>query len=123
MVLPAMTAGLITFYARGVMEEVYRNRLTWKQVAPCPECVGMAAVLDCGRLGDRVWLAGPDGWEGPFLVVDCSNAAHLAAQRARGLMAEVSWEQAQEWHMRGPIEGRVSWAEPTARQNLEHLAE
>jgi hypothetical protein len=66
-------------------------------------------VIDCGRIGERVWIDGPNGWEGPFLTVDCSNAAHLAAQKARRLIAEVDWETGQRWHMRGPIEGEIRW--------------
>lgn len=101
--------GIITFYAQGVFEEVYANRLRWGQVQPCPECIGLAAVLDCGRLGEQVLIKGPDGWEGPFLVVDCSNAAHLAQQKKRRLIAEVDWETGQRWHMRAPIAGDIRW--------------
>jgi hypothetical protein len=104
-----LAAGIITFYARGVFEIVYENRLRWGQVQPCPECIGLAAVLDCGRLGERVWIDGPNGWEGPFLVADCSNAAHLPAQKKRRLTAEVDWDTGQRWHMRAPIEGDIRW--------------
>ncbi len=94
------------------METVYENRLAWGHVAPCPECIGMAAVIEAEHLGDKVWIEGPDGYEGPFLVVDCANAAHLEKLKERRLVAEVDWQTAQRWQMKGPIEGRVLWLEP-----------
>lgn len=72
----------------------------------------MAAVIEAEHLGDKVWIEGPDGYEGPFLIVDCANAAHLEKLKERRLVAEVDWQTAQRWHMRGPIEGRVLWLEP-----------
>jgi hypothetical protein len=103
--------GMITFYAPGLMEDVYNRRLAWGQVQPCPQCIGLAAVPDCGRIGRKVWLNG----EGPFLVVDCSTAAHRAGYEARGLVAEVDWPTARRWEMTGPIRGRAQWTPPWAR--------
>ena len=49
-------AGSVTYYAPGVMERVYTNRLSWNHVEPCEECIGMIAVLDREHIGKRAWL-------------------------------------------------------------------
>lgn len=100
--------GLATYYSPGVMERVavYRG-------LSCDECIGYAAMVDPAYLGQRVWIGRPgQRSEGPFLVVDCGNAEHRAAQTARGLIAEVDFPTAQRWKMRGPITVRVSLQEP-----------
>jgi hypothetical protein len=106
--LALLVAGSATFYAPGVMEDVYANRLAWGHVQPCAACVGMVALMDRDTIGQLVYLQ-RDGLdpEGPFLVVDCANAAHLAALRARNRVVEVDFETAQRWGMQGPIPVRV----------------
>lgn len=105
-----LLTGLLTFYAPHVMERVaaYRGLDT-----ACPECIGYAATVDPAYLGRRIWIARPGHRpEGPFLVVDCGNAAHRAQQQARGLIAEVDYPTARRWNMRGPIRARVHLVHP-----------
>ena len=90
--------GDATFYAPGVMTEVLANRIAWGHVQPCPECIGMVALADCGQLGARAWIIGPRGMEGQFLVTDCGTFL------TPGRVAEVDWDTAQRWGMRGPVE-------------------
>lgn len=95
--------GVATYYAHSVMEQVYANRLHWGQVQPCPECVGMVALLDCERIGSKVWLRHNEEVVGPYLVVDCAAKRDLSTIRKRQIVAEVSYEQGLAWHMAGPI--------------------
>jgi hypothetical protein len=100
LLLAATITGHVTYYAPGVMERVYANRLAWGHVQPCPACVGMVAVPDCRRLGERVTLQRPGrGPEGPFLVVDCGRLM------TPGRIAEVDWPTARRWRMAGPLPG------------------
>jgi len=96
--------GLATFYAPGVFERVANYR-----GLSCADCIGYAAMVDPQWIGQRVWI-GRVGQpsEGPFLVVDCGQAEHRAGQKARGLVAEVDFETARRWNMRGPVMVRVS---------------
>lgn len=102
--LAGTLTGEVTYYNPGIMEAVYANRLRWRQVEPCAECVGMVALLDRDHLGRRVWIARP-GYppEGPFLVVDCAGRADRPRLQARGLVAEVDWPTARRWQMTGPL--------------------
>jgi hypothetical protein len=81
LLLSVLIAGSATYYNPGLMDEVYRNRLAWGQVEPCGECVGMVALLDAERIGERVWLSfdGGSSHVGPMLVVDCATAGHREA--------------------------------------------
>ena len=54
--LAPMLVGICLYYADGVME-----RLAAYHGLECAECVGMVAVTDCDRLGERIWLQRPDG--------------------------------------------------------------
>lgn len=98
--------GWLTFYAPEPMRHVYERRLGWGQVRPCPACIGMVAVTDCDRIGDKLWVQGPQGWEGPFLVVDCGLF------RTPGRIAEVDYATALRWGMRGPIPGALAYCDP-----------
>lgn len=42
--------------------------------------------------------------EGPYLIVDCSAAEDLPRHRRNGKVAEVDWQTAQRWRMRGPLD-------------------
>lgn len=118
---PALT-GSVTYYNPGIMEATYRARLQWGHVAPCPDCVGMIALLDPAHLGKRVWLQRPGHpIEGPFLVVDCAAEKDRARLRARGLVGEVGWPVAQRWRMTAPIHGVTVWfTNPTRAEAPAH---
>jgi len=92
--------GYATFYAPNVMEATaeYRGLL-----GTCPDCVGYAAMIDPEWIGQRVWISRPGHRAELFLVVDCGKEEHRAAQKARGLVAEVDFPTAVRWKMRGRI--------------------
>lgn len=107
LLLSWLLSGWLTYYASGVMEQVYANRLLWGHVQPCPACVGLAAAIDREMVGKYVALRGPEGWEGPFLVVDCAMMQHVANLRERGIIGEVDYPTAKRWQMRGPVRGEM----------------
>jgi hypothetical protein len=92
--LALLIAGSATYYNPGIMDQVYANRLAWGQVEPCGECVGMVALIDAERIGERVWLSfdGGSSHVGPMLVVDCATAGHREALLARGWAVDVGWD-------------------------------
>lgn len=106
LLLAVVMTGSVTYYADGVFDEVYTNRLAFGHVQPCPECIGLIAVLDRQFVGDLAYVTRPGrAEEGPFLVADCAAVEDLARLQKRGLVAEVDWATAQRWGMRGPIHG------------------
>lgn len=102
---PELRVGLATYYDAGVMERVWQYRQT--HLAPCPECVGRAALLDCADLGRRVWVNNGSEWAGPLHVIDCAQAGHRAMLIARGWVVDLEYELAVRWGMRGPLPVRV----------------
>ena len=104
LLLAVVIAGSVTYYADGVFDEVYANRLAFGHVAPCPECIGLIAVLDRQYVGDLAYVTRPGhAEEGPFLVADCAAAKDFGRLQQRGLVAEVDWATAQRWGMRAPL--------------------
>jgi hypothetical protein len=110
-ILVSLTAlhGSVTYYNDGVFDAVVANRLRWGHIEPCPDCVGVIAVLDCARLGERAYLRVPDRADliGPLLIVDCAARQDYARLQRRGLIAEVDAPLARELGMwrRGPLYG------------------
>ena len=105
LLLAVVMTGSVTYYADGVFDEVYSNRLAFGHVQACSECVGLIAVLDRQYVGDLAYVTRPGHVEeGPFLVADCAAKKDFARLQKRGLVAEVDWETAQRWGMRGPLE-------------------
>ena len=96
-------SGMATYYAPGLMEQVYANRLLWGHVKPCQECVGLVAMLDREDVGRKVWLRYNGQIYGPFLDVDCANPKDLEWLARHHRVVEVSGEQAQAWGMVGPV--------------------
>ena len=95
-----LLTGDVTYYGNGVFEQVYANRLAWAHVQPCPRCVGMIALADPAHLGKRAYLTRPGcAPEGPFLVTDSG------VFQTPGRVAEVDYQTAQRWQMRGPVMG------------------
>lgn len=120
--LGSTLTGSITYYSDGLMELVYRNRLAWGHVQPCPECMGFVALLDRENVGKRVYLQRPGhAPEGPFLSIDCSDAKDLARHRRNGKVAEVDYQTARRWHMAGPLYGvRVLFEEEEGKLHGSH---
>ncbi len=108
LILALLIAGQATYYAPGVMDEVFENRLAWGHVQPCELCVGMVALLDREMVGELVYLQRP-GYEveGPFLVIDCAAAGDRANLVRRGWAVDVDWATAQRWGMRKPVPVKV----------------
>ena len=107
-----IATGLACRYDPGVMDQVEANRLRWRQVTPCPECVGRVALLDCGRLDERVWLAVPgQGTVGPVHVVDCAAAHHAPALEDRGFAVDLEYDLAVRLGvLDAPLGGVTVWA-------------
>jgi hypothetical protein len=113
--------GEATYYAPGIMEQVWARRVRWGDVGDCADCIGAVALLDQADLGKRVWVtappseAFPDGdTVGPLLVVDCARAADRERLRRRGWVVDLPWWIALRWKaLAGPVEPvTVTFAEP-----------
>lgn len=99
---PAHLIGIGTYYSTGIMERVAQNR-------------GMSldrykdgvALMSPSDLGKTVWLRRPGhGWEGPFLVVDCSARLDMFVNTGiNGMVVEVGHVTAARWGMAGGING------------------
>jgi hypothetical protein len=99
LLLANLLHGEITYYAPGVMQQVYSNRLVWRHVAPCARCVGMIALADARQLGRHAYITRPGlPTEGPYLVTDAGTF------RTPGRIAEVDHGTAHRWGMRGPVQ-------------------
>jgi hypothetical protein len=106
--------GKATYYDRGVMEEVFANRLAMGHVKTCAECVGYAALPTPADLGKRIWVRNErtEEWRGPLLAIDCAAPGDLAAMQAGGVVVEVDFATATAWKMAGPIPVEVVFAQP-----------
>ena len=117
-----LVVGRATYYNPPWMQEAYANRLAWGQVEPCPECVGMVALLDPEYIGRHVWLQRPGmDPEGPFLVVDCAQRDHFVERERQGRIVEVSAEvaQAHGFFEVGPVDVGVWFVEPPWLRNVK----
>jgi len=93
-----MLIGICTFANPGVLPRVAEQR------GMDAEPSRMIALADCARLGDRVYLEVGGRVVGPLLSVDCGQAKHRQAQRARRLVADVPFELWQELRLpRAPV--------------------
>lgn len=97
-------------YSPGVMEQVIVNRQTgnaWVHLpSELPMVDGYAAVQDCSRLGEVLYLrpVGAQSWES-FLVVDCAmlpgtDGAH-EWMTENNIGVEVDYETALRWGTAG----------------------
>lgn len=97
---PTYTRGGAVFYAPGVMEATCRYR-----ELDMEGYVGYVALMSPADLGKSVWIKGPQGWEGPFLVCDCGVRGQVWEMvMIRGELIEVDWRTARRWGM-GPFTG------------------
>lgn len=106
--------GQATYYASGVFEQVYANRLAMGQLKPCAECVGYVALPLPADIGRRIWVRNEltGEWRGPLLAIDCAAPGDLALMRARGRVVELDYATAMAWHMAGPIPVEVTFVQP-----------
>ena len=89
----AMVCGKWTYYGDGVMLRVRHTR----GLAPCIECVGMAATVNQAHLGQRIEIWFHGSWRGLFHVVDVGNGNNRP-----GLVGEVDHATAVAWDRAGP---------------------
>lgn len=94
---PHASEGKALYYARGVMEAQARARgfdLTGY--------VGGIATASAAELGSSFWIKGPQGWEGPFLVVDVvqRNHVHNLVMNV-DYVVEVDYNTARRWGILG----------------------
>jgi len=100
--------GIASQYAPGVMGRVVQVRQTGLTHASLPvglpPVAGYVAVVDCGQIGEVVWLrpVGATTWE-PFLVADCANPADGsdAWMTRNRILVEVDYNTAVRWHTVG----------------------
>ncbi len=87
--------GLMSSYAAGVMEAQVKHR-------GLPEGTRGIALMGCSEIGEKVWLRPAGGkWDGPFIVVDCSQKNHLYYHMVgMGLAVEVGFKQTERWGAR-----------------------
>lgn len=64
---------------------------------------GGVALMSPADIGKEVWINGPQGWEGPFIVCDCGVRGQVWEMvMIRGELIEVDWKTARRWGM-GPF--------------------
>lgn len=91
---PADHFGTLSSYAPGVMEANLQH-----QGFNARENYGVA-LMSCKHIGESVWLRVPGeiDWQGPFIVVDCSQRNHLYYHMVgMNLAAEIDYRLAAEW--------------------------
>jgi hypothetical protein len=96
--LPPVSLGSAVFYAPGVME----SNVEYRGLS-LDGMIGGVAVQFCSQIGHSVWLLRPgqdelSGWEGPYIVADCSRRNDLFGQILyRDQVVEVDFETAVRW--------------------------
>ena len=66
------------------------------------------ALMSPTDIGKTAWIRGPNGWEGPFLVVDCAQRDDIwPIVRYRREVVEVGWETKERWGLESPIDVEV----------------
>lgn len=91
---PRYFGGAMSSYAKGVMERVVANR-----GMGLGGYKGAVALMGCGDIGKTVRILRPgEGWDGPFLVADCSGRSGLYEYiMVRRLAVEVDYETAMRY--------------------------
>lgn len=94
---PKHTIGVATYYEPGVMDMVVANRgMSLKGY------VGGLVMMTCAHIGDSVWVRrSGHGWEGPYLVVDCSQPFDVWIIAQNKLHIEVDYDRWVAWNASG----------------------
>jgi hypothetical protein len=74
--------------------------------------VGTVALNRRADLGRRVWIDGPLGFEGPFLVIDCAQLRHLKRRLQLERTVDVDHITGERWNMQKPIPVTVHFQDP-----------
>jgi hypothetical protein len=92
---PISIQGRAVYYAPGVMEATANAR--GMSLSGYVDGVSLMSPADIGR---TVWIKRTGGWEGPFLVVDCSRRGDMwPIIVGRGEVVEVGFRTAVAWGM------------------------
>lgn len=103
---PDLIYGRAVFYAPGIMKSTAK----WRGMDYPEGYIGGVALGSPAEIGETVWLYGPFGWEGPFLVVDCPQRVDVFTTIVlRQQAVEVDFNTAMRW-------GMVEWADPLNSQ-------
>lgn len=86
--------GDATCYAPLIFQKVWEYRSTY--LAPCPECVGYAALADPKYTGSKIWVSDGLHFIGPLHVID-NGVFHTP-----GRIVELDAETCAAWGMRAP---------------------
>ena len=91
---PPTFYGLMSSYGPGVMEAQLRHR----KIDEGKYKDGIA-LMSCAYIGHTAWLRRPGfGWDGPFVVVDCSQKNHMYYHYVgMGLVVEVGYKTTERW--------------------------
>ncbi len=95
--------GTATYYAKGVMDIVLKNRVSWGQIDPstCPDCKGYVAMMRKGDLGRKVWIRIENTQNsnlnkgtvlGPYLVIDMGAKGDIKSLLEKNFVIDLSYE-------------------------------
>ena len=112
----SMVRGIATYNNR--MAEVAFNRghipdpFFYSDWLDEEELAGTAAGNRRADIGRKIWIYGPLGLEGPFLIIDCAQRAHLQRRLELGRLVDVDHITGERWNMTGPIPVDVYFEDP-----------
>ena len=99
---PELIKGNAVFYNPGIMHTTAKYRGMFYPDG----YLGGVALGSPGEIGETVWLFGPNGWEGPYLVVDCPQRVDVYTTVVINQQSvEVDFNTAMRW-------GMVEWNNP-----------
>jgi hypothetical protein len=109
---PYWFSGAAVHYDPGVMEATaHQNGLSLDGM------LGGISIPNCGDLGRVAWIDPGTGWEGPYVVVDCSRLGDVyGVVVVRGVAVEVDYPTAQRWNMSGRLEAVRVWFPDAPRE-------
>lgn len=112
--LPPLMVGKAVWYAEGVMEAQVEQRgydAEWFKQG----YVDGVAAMSCADIGLDYWInRGVEGWEGPFLVLDCPQTDdQWGIIVGREEVVEVGWATKERWGIDSPINVLVSRVAPS----------
>ncbi len=118
---PLPASGKAMYYNPGIMEKVVENRLKFKRIELCEECIGRVAMLRYGDVNRKVWIQFYGSHlEGPFHVTDTAATQHVGMLLERNWILDVDYQTAQRWGMRMPYV--TIWEDPPLELLMANFA-